>query len=95
VSAALAGEGGQRATVHKLVDGVIAPGLEAEADELRALNGPRGAQKKIQAIAAAIDAAAAKARKDPQAFVTDATATLAKAQRLARAYDVNNCAQVT
>ncbi len=89
------GEGSQQAALLKLVDDAIAPGLEAEADELGALEPPQGDAGKIEEIVAAIEAAVAEARKDPQAFLTNSTAALAKPQQLARAYGIGSCGRAS
>lgn len=80
----------QEVALRRLVKGVVAPSLEAEAEELRELGAPEGAEQQIEAIVRALEAAVAEARKRPKAFINRSPA-LAQAQRLAREYGIDAC----
>jgi hypothetical protein len=88
-------ESSRQSAVRKLVDRAVAPKLEAEAEELRALEPPRGDAGKVEAIAAAIEAGVAEAREDPQAFIGGGSSPLTKPQRLARRYGIGACGRVS
>lgn len=84
------GNGNQRAGLRKLVEKGVAPGLEAEIEELRELGAPEGDEKQIEEILAAIEATITEMRKNPKAFVDDPKA-FARTRRLAGPYGIGQC----
>lgn len=77
------------ASQRALVEEVIAPGFEAEAEGLRALEAPKGDEKEVEALIAAIDKSAVEGREDPKAYL--ANERFAKADDLARRYGLLAC----
>lgn len=84
----------QQQALRGLVVDLVAPGMEAETDELRELGAPEEDAARVEAIVAAIEAVAAEAREDPRAFATDSSA-LAEVQRLARRYGIAECGRAS
>ena len=84
----------QQAGLRKLVEEAVAPGLEAEAEELRELGAPDGDEAQVEEVLAAIEALVAEMRETPQAFATN-PAAFEKAQRPARKYGIGACGSVS
>ena len=84
----------QQAGLRKLVEDAVAPGLEAEAEELRELGAPQGDEAQVEEVLAAIEALVAEMRETPQAFATN-PAAFEKAQRPARKYGIGACGSVS
>jgi hypothetical protein len=57
------------ALARVVIGRAIAPGLEAQAEALRALEPPPGEAQKVEEVLTAIQATVADARQDPAAFV--------------------------
>lgn len=87
-------EAQRRAVLRGLVEETVAPGLKAEAEELRRLGAPQEDVGEVEAVIAAIEAVAAEARKDPETFAEN-PAALNEAQRLARSYGIGQCGRPT
>lgn len=80
----------QQKVLRQLAQDVIAPAMQAEAEELRTLGAPAGDEEQVQAIAEALEAIAAEGREDPAGLVANAAA-FTKAQALAGKYDLGSC----
>lgn len=64
---------------------------EKAADEIRELAPPTGDEKKVEAIVAAMEEAAANTKADPGTALTNSTVTFGKADSLAEAYGLSQC----
>jgi hypothetical protein len=74
-----------------LVDAVIAPSLEQEVEEIRALGAPKGEEDQVEAILAATEEGREQAEEDSKAAVQGSTAGLEKATKLAREFGLKAC----
>jgi hypothetical protein len=81
---------GRPAALRRIAKDSIGPAMQAEAEEIRALGAPEGDEEQVEAIAAALEAIAAKARKDPAGLVANPSA-FEKAQKLAGEYGIGAC----
>jgi len=84
----------KQAGLQRTVETAIAPEMEAEAEELRALGAPRGDEEAVEAIVKALEAVVAEAREDPAAFVNQ-PGVFKSAERAARAYGLDVCGRVS
>lgn len=80
----------ERAALSRLAKEAIGPAMQAEAEELRALGAPEGEGKQVEAIAASLEAIAAKADKDPAGLVANINA-FEQAKKLAGEYGLTAC----
>ena len=80
----------QQAALHRLATDAIAPGVEAEVEELRKLEAPKGDKGKVKALLAALEAVAAEARRDPTAFLGD-PAAFDEPRKLAHKSGIDAC----
>lgn len=87
------GPGSQHAALLRLTEDAIGPAMEAEAEELRALGAPRGDEEQVEAIAAALEALGAEARKNPTRLVAG-SGPFEKEQKLAQGYGIGACGRV-
>ena len=83
----------QQAGMRQIADEAVAPAMEAEAEELRALGAPSGDEEQVEAIATALESVAAEAREDPKAFVMNPNA-MKKSEAAADAYGIGACGRV-
>lgn len=74
----------------KVVNAVIAPGLETEIRELRALKTPTQYEAKMNAVFVASEEMIAEAKGDPKAFMEDGTPYV-KAENVARPIGLVEC----
>lgn len=81
---------GAGGSLARLVTRVIAPGLEAEARELRELRAPAGDEQRVAEIVAAIEAMTAGAREEPQTFLSRPD-EFEEAHELAQSYGIGAC----
>jgi len=84
------GEQMRQAALRRLILAAIVPGLEAEAEQLKALQAPPGDEEGVEGVVAAIESVLAEARKDPTAFLGNAGA-FDEPHRLAREYGIGAC----
>lgn len=68
----------------------IVPSLEAEVEDLRGLEAPKGDEAPVEALIASIEVITAEAREDPKAFISNPNA-FAKPEKLARASGLDSC----
>jgi hypothetical protein len=80
----------QKGVPGKLVNQIIAPGLEATIGEVRALSTPAGTRGEVEAVLTAIQESVDGARANPKAFLTQGNA-LAKSEQLARQFGFSVC----
>ena len=80
----------ERAALSQLAKEAIGPAMQAEAEELQALGAPEGEGKQVEAIAASLEAIAAKANKDPAGLVANINA-FEHAKTLAAEYGLTAC----
>ncbi len=74
----------------EIVKTVYGPSIEQEVEELRALAPPRGDQRRVNAILAAIEEGLGKVREDPT-VEAQTEAQFKKAVELAREYGLTVC----
>jgi hypothetical protein len=78
------------AQVKRIVDEAIAPGVQSQVDDIRALTPPEGDADQIAAFLEAAEAGVAALRDDPERLITDDD-PLAEASRLAADYGLEVC----
>jgi Spy/CpxP family protein refolding chaperone len=74
---------------EEVVTEVMAPNLKRQAEEIDALEAPKGDEAKVDALVASIDEAVAEFEKDPGSFFEETA--LAKPIRLENAYGFKIC----
>lgn len=83
-------EASKSAIARKVVEEGLAPGMEAEVEELREFGAPSDDVGQVEEFLVAIEATVAKAREDPSAFVND-QAAFVDTQRLAGELGIGQC----
>lgn len=78
---------------EEIISEVIAPDLEAQISEIRALDPSPSEEKQVEAILAAIQESVDRAEEDPLVFVRSERPML-KAEKLAREYGVQACGRL-
>lgn len=76
-----------------LVNDVLAPDVEKEVDELRALGAPSGDEDEVEAIVVAVEGGLERARKSPKAVVQGELDLFGEASELARNYGLKACGE--
>lgn|GEM_PF-1231580 len=86
----------REALEYKLVETVVAPALEGEVEQLRALGAPAGDNGRMERMLKLIEGAIAEAKSEPESYVAGDTYRsgsehFGKAHRLALSYGIHNC----
>jgi len=76
----------------EVVETVVAPDVEQEVSEIRALGVPSGDEDKIEAILDSVEEGREEAEADPKNAVQTTPASLEKAKKLAKEYGLKVCA---
>lgn len=84
------GKTSQQAMLRQIAEDAIAPAMQAEADELRALEAPPGDEDQVEEVIAALDVIVAEAREDPTGLATNPN-TFQKVRKLAGNYGIGTC----
>jgi hypothetical protein len=82
---------------YSIVRTIVAPRLQAQLDDLRALGAPRGDKKQVDAILDAVQELIDRVRVEPRAFfeaVLHFKHPDARAHRLAGEYGIKECSEV-
>jgi hypothetical protein len=79
------------ADYEALVGKVVAPNLEREIKEIRALGAPSGDEDRVDAILEALEEGLETAENDPQAAVSSSEAIFGIASRLGKEYGLEVC----
>jgi hypothetical protein len=80
----------EASVLSRFVEEAVAPGLEAEAKDLRGLRPPEGDEAQVEAIVGEIESMVAKARRDPK-LLTAQSASITAAHKLAAKYGIGAC----
>jgi hypothetical protein len=75
----------------EVVDTVLAPNVEQEVGEIRALGMPSGDEAKIEAILDSVEEGREEAEADPKNAIQTTPASLEKANKLAKEYGLKVC----
>ena len=76
----------------EVVETVVAPNVEQEVSEIRALGIPSGDEDKVEAILDSVEEGREEAEADPKNAVQTTPASLEKAKKLAKEYGLKVCA---
>lgn len=81
---------GQVAEPDKVVNTIIAPSLETELSQLRALNTPAKYEGKMNAVIVSSESVIAEAKSDPETFMADGT-PYSKVEHVAKQTGLEEC----
>jgi hypothetical protein len=81
----------QRAHLATIAQSIIAPELEQQIADVKALGAPKGDEQEVRAILAAMEAGVSKAVANPKQAIEASSTLLEPAPRLARAYGMRVC----
>jgi hypothetical protein len=78
---------------EEVITSVVAPSLQAQADEISALAAPRGEEDKVTAMIDALEAGAEELEDDPGTLLEDGADPLGRANKLANEFGFKKCGQ--
>jgi hypothetical protein len=79
------------ALFSELVDRVVAPNLEREVEEIRALGAPKGQEARVEAVLAAVERSLTTAEEEPRNVINDMPKVFGEADKVAKQYGFRVC----
>ncbi len=76
---------------REIVETVLVPSIDSQAEDIRALGAPSGDEDEISAMLDSLDEAVEEAEEDPEALFASKSDPFAKPNKLAREYGLKVC----
>lgn len=75
----------------ELIDVVLVPNVEQEAEDIRSLGAPSGDEDQVEAMLDALEESIEKAEDEPKVLISDSTKIFGESSKLAKDYGLKVC----